>query len=931
MDIALRATELVWLGGLAAVPVALGVGLACRVRGCRPATRHALWCAVLLSFITPVIGGLAWRPGWFQSERVLAAADSLASPRVPSEPAVESPIDARASETLNPASAAPSPNRVEAASEVDVRGAARLVSYLFGRAWPALTGAGTDADWPARVADGLRHVSEATQVWSGLQGTPDTARAPVVQRSVEPVRAAVATPEGPARTVSMPLVEVTNAPVRAATRAVETEPVPARAAAAPARPEADWRREARAWLAGVLAVRDAVAAAPPVPGVVWGAGAALIGGVWLMRVISARRVLGRGRPAPAAMLGLVESCAGELGLRRAPGVLVVDERVSPMIWCGLRPWLVIPEGLWAELDAPSQRAVVLHELAHLKRRDHQMCWLESLVGLAYWWHPAAWWVRKRIREEADLACDAWVLSVMPTGRRAYAEALVTTRSFLSRPGCRVTPGLGVMTGRTKRLARRLTMVMTQRVAPRTSAVGAVLAIGVAMAGMFVTPGLACPPEEGQPAKVIVVPKAKAQGRAKAERAMKAEKSAKARAQGAPGVEFFGEAPALDAMRAKARSAGPEAEDGELQRLEEQLRVLEERLEQLNRRAAHGAGHSKTPSARSPLHAGIAVPAAPGVAVAPPAPGFTVTVPGEPVAPTPPAPPVAPIAPMPALPEHSLAVLGHGAINLAPLAVATADEATEARSYTLPEGKLDALTGLMSREDVPVLIQRFPDHLLVHATPAQHEVFKAFVQLIHPDGRVASTQGRAAPRAWSEADVTRNRLSAARAARAGQLRALEGQLRGLAGQRSGLESQARAMERQADRLREQAEKLREKAESFREESEHLRSEGQKTEPGMIESLLARAQAAEIEAQHAEEMADHLEAQTSELESAAESIEDSADELEAQIENAAQAIEEEVEAAEEPADTTIEQSSAEDCETTVTETAQTTEAPASPGGN
>ena len=49
--------------------------------------------------------------------------------------------------------------------------------------------------------------------------------------------------------------------------------------------------------------------------------------------------------------------------------------------------LVIPSGLWAQLDDEGRRAVIYHELAHLSRRDHWVCWIDLLVSIAYWWHP----------------------------------------------------------------------------------------------------------------------------------------------------------------------------------------------------------------------------------------------------------------------------------------------------------------------------------------------------------------------------------------------------------------------------------------------------------------------------------------------------------------------------------------------------------------
>jgi beta-lactamase regulating signal transducer with metallopeptidase domain len=66
----------------------------------------------------------------------------------------------------------------------------------------------------------------------------------------------------------------------------------------------------------------------------------------------------------------------------------------------------------------------VHELAHGKRRDHGVVWIELAAGVIWWWNPVFWHVRSRLREQAELSCDAWVISALPHGRRAYAESLL---------------------------------------------------------------------------------------------------------------------------------------------------------------------------------------------------------------------------------------------------------------------------------------------------------------------------------------------------------------------------------------------------------------------------------------------------------------------------------------------------------------------------
>ena len=112
--------------------------------------------------------------------------------------------------------------------------------------------------------------------------------------------------------------------------------------------------------------------------------------------------------------------------------------------------------------------MVLHELAHLRRRDHWVGWLLLAAGCAWWWHPLFWWVRRRLTAEAELACDAWVVGAAPDGRRAYAEALLEVSQRVASTAA--VPALGAAGGR-RDLERRLIMIMRGPAPRRLSWVG----------------------------------------------------------------------------------------------------------------------------------------------------------------------------------------------------------------------------------------------------------------------------------------------------------------------------------------------------------------------------------------------------------------------------------------------------------------------------
>lgn len=131
--------------------------------------------------------------------------------------------------------------------------------------------------------------------------------------------------------------------------------------------------------------------------------------------------------------GLLRECAAEINLSRAPGLRFTEVECSPFV-CGMTtPLLVMPRNLCARLDDIQLRQVLLHELAHIARRDLVWGWLPELARLLYFFHPIAHWSSGRIRLERELACDQVAMNF--TGRPAadYAATLVHVVTHASAP------------------------------------------------------------------------------------------------------------------------------------------------------------------------------------------------------------------------------------------------------------------------------------------------------------------------------------------------------------------------------------------------------------------------------------------------------------------------------------------------------------------
>ncbi len=106
-----------------------------------------------------------------------------------------------------------------------------------------------------------------------------------------------------------------------------------------------------------------------------------------------------------------------------PVVLLVSSLAEvPVVIGHFRPVILMPLALLANLPAGQVEAILLHELAHVRRRDYLVNALQRLVESLLFYHPAVWWVSRVIRSERENCCDDVVVSVRGDAHE-YALAL----------------------------------------------------------------------------------------------------------------------------------------------------------------------------------------------------------------------------------------------------------------------------------------------------------------------------------------------------------------------------------------------------------------------------------------------------------------------------------------------------------------------------
>lgn len=226
-----------------------------------------------------------------------------------------------------------------------------------------------------------------------------------------------------------------------------------------------------------------------VAGLLWLIGAIAVATLAVLRSRALRRALEATAPAYPALERRVDDLARRLGTS-PPRTLMVAGRVPPMLWGRLSGTvLLLPDELLERLNEPQLDALIAHELAHLRRRDHWLRWLELVVTVACWFNPVTWWARRRLRQAEERCCDALVSQTLPTHARAYADTLVETLRFLA--GTRVPRPIGAVgMADLSEVQRRLEMILSHGPARRPSFVARFVLLTVLAGGLILTPVLA---------------------------------------------------------------------------------------------------------------------------------------------------------------------------------------------------------------------------------------------------------------------------------------------------------------------------------------------------------------------------------------------------------------------------------------------------------
>ena len=136
----------------------------------------------------------------------------------------------------------------------------------------------------------------------------------------------------------------------------------------------------------------------------------------------------KNRPAPGEWQQRLEQLLEKLGIGRTVSLLESALVKVPVVVGALKPVILVPMGMLAHLSAEQVESILLHELAHIRRKDYLFNFIQHIIDTLFFFNPALRWLSSLIRAERENCCDD--IAIRETGsRRRLIEALVSFHEY----------------------------------------------------------------------------------------------------------------------------------------------------------------------------------------------------------------------------------------------------------------------------------------------------------------------------------------------------------------------------------------------------------------------------------------------------------------------------------------------------------------------
>ncbi len=181
---------------------------------------------------------------------------------------------------------------------------------------------------------------------------------------------------------------------------------------------------------------------------------------------------------------VLQNLVAEFQQSRSVVLMVSDQLEVPTAIGFRKPAIILPAWLMESMPAEELKYILLHELAHLARRDDWTNLAQKVLKALFFFLPSVWWIERKLSLDREMACDDAVLAHSGTPR-GYAECLahVAERSFLRRQIALAQAAVG----RVRQLTTRVAMILDPNRPPTTRLWKPAIPVVILLAGLSALP------------------------------------------------------------------------------------------------------------------------------------------------------------------------------------------------------------------------------------------------------------------------------------------------------------------------------------------------------------------------------------------------------------------------------------------------------------
>lgn len=169
---------------------------------------------------------------------------------------------------------------------------------------------------------------------------------------------------------------------------------------------------------------------------------------------------------------ILEECLIAMNIRKKVKLLYTSKISSPCVYGMMRPVIFIPLNVAESIREDEFKYTILHELAHIKRKDILINWISIILNCVYWFNPIIWYGFHRMKQDCEVSCDALALKYLKSYENIdYGNTIIK----IIQLGSKAKPLIGTtsMAMNKNEIKRRIIMVSKyKRVSKKSLLLGA---------------------------------------------------------------------------------------------------------------------------------------------------------------------------------------------------------------------------------------------------------------------------------------------------------------------------------------------------------------------------------------------------------------------------------------------------------------------------